>query len=386
MLEFFIIPFTFILVIVIALSSLAQYYFGISYTVLLQADQRQYITTILSSSTMLINTFIACFLAYNGVGMIGLKLAWCGVHFVRIGMLNIYISKKYNLRKIKVKGNYLPEKWDGLGQHIAYFLHSHTDVMVLTLFVNLKEVAVYSVYNYIVTSLNAIILVLTANLEAIFGDMLARNEMRKLDEFFDYIEFVINSAISVGFSVAFVLILPFVAIYTSGIKDACYYRPILAAIILSTQCIYLMRVPYHQLTIAAGHFKKTRNAAFIESGLNIFLSFIFSIVWGVEGVILATFISILYREIYYVFYLKSEIIYRNISKFVKRLCVTVFNLLINVFVFELIYSQIGEISTFTKWFTVAVFFVLIGTAITFVISFVFYKTNLVKMIKKLRKI
>ena len=324
--------FTFILVIVIALSSLAQYYFGISYTVLLQADQRQYITTILSSSTMLINTFIACFLAYNGVGMIGLKLAWCGVHFVRIGMLNIYISKKYNLRKIKVKGNYLPEKWDGLGQHIA------------------------------------------------------RNEMRKLDEFFDYIEFVINSAISVGFSVAFVLILPFVAIYTSGIKDACYYRPILAAIILSTQCIYLMRVPYHQLTIAAGHFKKTRNAAFIESGLNIFLSFIFSIVWGVEGVILATFISILYREIYYVFYLKSEIIYRNISKFVKRLCVTVFNLLINVFVFELIYSQIGEISTFTKWFTVAVFFVLIGTAITFVISFVFYKTNLVKMIKKLRKI
>lgn len=48
--------FSFLLVIVIAFSSLAQYYFGIAYTVLLQADQKRYFTEVLNSSALLINS------------------------------------------------------------------------------------------------------------------------------------------------------------------------------------------------------------------------------------------------------------------------------------------------------------------------------------------
>ena len=83
--------FTFILVIVISLSSFAQYYFGLAYVVLLQSDQKKYISDTMNAITMIINTIFSSVLALNGINIIIVKLSWCLVHFIRIAILNIYI-------------------------------------------------------------------------------------------------------------------------------------------------------------------------------------------------------------------------------------------------------------------------------------------------------
>lgn len=378
--------FTFALVIVIALSSLAQYYFGIAYTILLQADQKIYLTKILDSAALLINTIVSCLLVFCGVNMIVLKLVWCGIHVIRIAILNIYIKRKYNLQKMKAQKDYLPEKWDGLGQHLAYFLHSHTDVLVLTVFVNLSEVAVYTVYNYIATSLNTLILALGANMEALFGDMLAHNEKNNLNRFFDYIEFIINIAVVVGFSVAMGLILPFVAIYTFDITDANYYRPMLAYFMLLSQVMYCIRTPYHQLTIAAGHFKRTRNAAFIEAGMNLGLSCLLGVRFGTEGVIIATLISIGYRTAYYVKYIEKNILYRSQKKFLKRLFVTTVNIGVNVFICQMLLPYIGVIDFWGKWLCIAILFTFLSLSTTMFISYICYKKECIVLLNKIKGI
>ncbi len=47
----------------------------------------------------------------------------------------------------------MTQKLTGLSQHIAYFLHSNTDVAGLTFLTNLSMVAVYSVYHMVVNSI-----------------------------------------------------------------------------------------------------------------------------------------------------------------------------------------------------------------------------------------
>ena len=376
--------YTFFLVIVIALSSLAQYYFGIAYTVFLQADQKSYITRLLEAGTLLLNTIVSYIFVYYGAGMLLLKLAWCGVHLIRIGILNTYINSHYHLKKTKFDNNYLSQAWDGLGQHIAFFLHSNADEVILTIFVNLKEVSVYSIYNYIAIGLNTMISSSIANLEAVFGDMLARKE--EINNFFDYIEFILHSVIVVGFSIACVLILPFVKIYTKGIRDANYFRPILAYLMLMTQCISCIRAPYHNLIIAAGHFKRTRNVAFIEAGLNIGGSCVLAVLCGTEGIIVATLIAILYRTIYYVAYLKNNIIYRNPKRFVKRICITCLNLLINISIFIFLSELIGEIDTFIKWVMSAIVYLVLGIILMVICAEIFYRRELFKFIKQMREI
>ncbi|MCM1439642.1 MAG: polysaccharide biosynthesis C-terminal domain-containing protein [Roseburia sp.] len=368
--------FSFVLVIVISLSSLAQYYFGIAYIVLLQADQKGYVRDILNAATLAVNTMIACLLASKGANIIIVKLAWCGGHLIRIAILNLYIKHCYRLTRVTVQKNYLPQKWDGLGQHIAYFLHSHTDVIVLTILVNLQEVSVYSIYNYIASSINTMVSIAGTNMESIFGDMLARNETNRLNDFFDMMEYIINSCIIICFSTAFSLIMPFVLLYTKGLSDADYYRPILAGLMLFAQMLYCFRQPYHQLTIAAGHFRKTKNAAFIEAAMNIFLSCLLCIYFGAEGVIIATVLSIAYRGIYYIFYIKKNIISRNSLKAVKRFLITIISICINIAWFNKILSYMGEIRNYGQWILIAGVFVLLSVISVIIGSIVFYKREL----------
>lgn len=379
--------YSFILVIVIALSSMAQYYFGIAYSILLQADQKTYITGMLATCTLLFNTVFACVLAFAGADMIVLKLAWCCVHFVRIGILNWYIYKVYALKKMKITSNYLPQKWEGMGQHIAYFLHSHTDVIILTILISLNEVSVYSVYNYIFLSLTTIVLALGANMEAVFGDMLAKNEIVNLHSFFEQISFLLNSAVIICFSVAYLLIIPFVKLYTSGINDANYIRPGLAIFMMITQIVYCLRQPYHQIIIAAGKFKETRNAAYIEAVLNIGLSILFANIWGTEGVVFATFISIVYRALYFIYYLKHHILYCSFRVCIKRFLISSMNIVINIYGLYLLINLLNlNLNSVVGWIFSAIILVLLATIITLFFSFLFYRDELFYLIRRVIKI
>lgn len=51
--------FSFSLVIILGISTVAQNYFGITYQMLIQADQRQYIYSILTIATTILNTIVA---------------------------------------------------------------------------------------------------------------------------------------------------------------------------------------------------------------------------------------------------------------------------------------------------------------------------------------
>lgn len=374
--------FSFILVIVIALSSIAQYYFGVTYNVLLQADQKTYVTTTLNLLTTAFNTAVACALAFSNVNIIILKLAWCGGHVLRLTFLNIYIKRNYKLTHYSHNKDLLPQKWDGLGQHIAYFLHINTDIVILTLFVNLKEVSVYSIYNYISTALTSIVSICISNIESMFGELLAKKEINKLNSLFDNMEFILNVVVSICFSTGLIMVMPFIEVYTKGITDADYYRPIFAAVVLITQYIYCFRQPYHTLAIAAGHFKSTAWAAYMEAAINIVFSISLCFKFGMLGVAIATFMAVVFRTIYYVVYISNNIVNRNIFKALKRFFVTGMTMVICVTIGNMLLSGNGIEKSYGTWIIAAIICGCISVIITFVINYLFYPTELKILVAK----
>jgi peptidoglycan biosynthesis protein MviN/MurJ (putative lipid II flippase) len=108
-------------------------------------------------------------------------------------------------------------------------------------------------------------------------------------------------------------------IYTHGITDIDYYRPVFSTIIIMAEYIYCVRDPYVSVIYAAGRFKETSLSAYIEAGINIVLSIILVIWFGLEGIAVGTFIGMTYRMIYMVVYLSKHVIYRPVYKSVKRL-------------------------------------------------------------------
>lgn len=376
--------FTFVLVLVISISTFAQYFIGISYSVLLQAAQQTYITNIISIGAVVVNTIITLLLISMDSNIVVVKLVSSIIFVLKPVVLWLYVRRKYKLMKVETDGEtLLTQKMTGLGQHLAFFLHNHTDVAVLTIFSNLKFVAVYSVYYMITSQIQNITSSFGSGMEAVFGDMLARNEKDELDKSFDRYELLISFVAVVLFSVTLVMIIPFVKIYTSGINDANYIQKTFSIFLIIAALIYCLRIPYHGLVVAAGHFKQTKFSAYGEAMLNIVLSVVFVFIWGLTGVALATAVSTLFRLIYYVVYISKKLINRSVLKFLKREVINVFSLLL-VCALGGIIKGAFEISNYFVWIIVSAIVTMCAIIITTVVNFIFYKNDFAQMLYKIK--
>lgn len=376
---------SFLLVIAISISTLAQYFVGISYATLIQASQRTYITDVINISTMILNTILVVFLVNMGSSLIIVKFVSSFVYVLRPLFMWMYVKKKFALTRSDYDGtNYLTQKWDGLGQHIAYFLFSNTDIAVLTILANLKTVSVYSVYYMIIVQVDNLTAAFSSGMEAIFGDMLAKKEIKKLSDTFDYYESLISVIALILFSVTAVLIVPFVRLYTKNVSDADYIQPFFAWILIGAYLITAMRRPYHNLVIAAGHFRQTQIAAYGEAIINVIISVVLVSKYGLIGVAVGTIVATLFRLLYYVDYLSTHIFYRNIRKFIKRI-------IVNIIVSSLIcipgtiFCKFWDFSGYITWGIAGAILTLGATIITFGIYALVYKSDVLFIIAKIFK-
>ncbi len=376
---------TAILVIVISLSTFAQYFIGISYSLLIQAAQKTYITQIISILATILNTIVIVVLTGLKQSIIVVKLVSSCVFILRPIILMLYVKRHYKLiSSIRPDNTELKQKWSGLGQHVAYFLHSNTDIAVLTLFGNLKAVSVYSIYYMIVSHLQSITSSFSTGMEAIFGDMLAKNEMRTLHNAFDYYETLLSLITTIMFSTAAVLMIPFVKIYTSNINDVNYIEPLFGLILLLTSAIYCLRMPYHSMVIAAGYFKQTEKASYGEAIINIGLSLLLVQKLQLLGGAIGTLVATSFRFVYYAIYLKGHIFYRPIGLLVKRLTVDALSLVAVFLLGNLLLSHITVVN-YQIWFNFAIVIFIMATFITCVFNFCFYREYCKFIINKIVK-
>lgn len=374
---------TFWLVIVISISTFAQYFIGISYAVLLQAGQLSYITDAINIISTVLNTVLTVALVYNHSTLIVVKLVSSCVFVLKPVFMWLFAQKRFHIQPVKkTQQVYLTQKWDGLAQHIAFFLHTNTDVAVLTIFSNLTVVAVYSVYNMIVSQIQNFSSSFASGMEALFGDMLAKDEMQQLHGTFDYFETMISFIATTIFSVTMVMIIPFVKIYTADVQDANYIEPLFAVFLVLASVMTCLRAPYHNMTIAAGHFKQTRAAAYGEAAINITLSIVLVTKFGLIGVAIGTLAATTFRMVYYAIYLTNHIFNRPISKFLKREILNFVVIAIICLVGHVIKS-IWTFNNYLSWAVCATLVSFVAVVVASVVNFIFYKEHFLETVRKM---
>ena len=381
--------FAFFLVIVISISTLVQYYFGIANAILLQADQKTYVNNTISTFATIINTVMIILLIHLECSIITVKLVSSCVFITRPILLSLYMKKNYDLHKPQKNApKALTQKFTAFGQHIAYFLHSNTDIVLLTIFTNLKIVAVYSLYNMIVSNIRNVTSAFTGGIESVFGNMIANDENKKLNKTFSDYETLISIVATILFAVTAILIIPFISIYTKSVTDANYIQPVFSKIMILAELTYCLRLPYHYMIMAAGHFKQTKIGAYGEAGINILLSILFVFKFGLVGVSIATLIAIIFRYIYYAVYLSKNVIYRNIGFFIKRVLVNLFGLVFVVIVGNILNLFI-DIENYFIWSVCGVIIFLMACLVVVTLNWIFYRNEVsaivYKAVGKIRK-
>ncbi len=329
--------FTSSMILAISIGTLIQYYFGMTYQLMLAADQKLWLISTMQSVTLILNAIFTVILILLGCSIITVKLVSSFIFMLRPLVYNIYVRRQYDInKKVEPTNDVLKQRWDGFGQHIAYFIHTNTDIVILTIFSRrMSEVSVYSVYMLVVNSVKGIISSISSGISASLGNLYAKQETIRLNKIIDIYELFNMMIINVLFGTTAFAIVPFVALYTNEVADVNYIRPIFAFVIVASEAAYCLRFPYSDLVFVAGHFRQTRNGAYFEAILNIIVSVLLVFQYGIIGVAIGTLFSMILRSIQYVQYLSKNIINRPIKKFYKKFIV---NLLLMV-LYYIILSQ-----------------------------------------------
>lgn len=377
--------FTFSLFVIIGASTFAESFFGITYLILLQADQRLWVSSLLRSVCYILNTTLSAVLMIWGSSIHIVKLGSAFVYVLYPILLGFYVKRKYKIDKnVKPDNKAIAQRWDALWHQVSAFIMNNSSIMILTAFTNMLEVSVYSVYNLVFNGLKRAVTSFLNGLEAAFGNMIAKKESDSLRENVSVIEFIIYAISTVIYTSACLLILDFVRIYTGGITDVNYIRPVFAYVIIIAQFFNGIRLPYQLVVQAAGHYKQTKKGAMIEAIINIVLSVILVFNFGLIGVAVGTLAATVFRTVQYSIYMSKHIVSRSYFITLFR-CIVAFAesaaviVIINVLGFN-------SSSDYIQWIFNSIAVVGISCVVVVIGSFVFFRKDVVRLLNKMKSI
>ena len=367
------------LIAVMAIQLFAQYFWGITNSLLLQADQKSYIPQILATAVTIINVIISVLLMKAGFNVLVVKTFSSIAMLISPVGLVWYVKRNYQLdKKIEYTEEPIKQKWSGFAQHISAVIVDNTDIMVLTFFSTLSNVSVYYVHYIVVNAIKLLIMSLSGGVQSLFGSMLAKDETKKLYTVFNSFELLFGFFITISYSMTLCLITAFVQVYTNGLADVNYFNPVFAVLITIAFAMYCYRTIYYTLIKAAGHFKETQTGAIVEVVINLVVSISCVIKYGLVGVAIGTLIAVSYRTLYCVWYLSRNILCRKMRYFFK-------NIGANSIVFLLCYFLTNSIElssvSYFSWFLLAIKKGLICLTVCAMCYLLFYH----KQIRDLKK-
>ena len=308
---------------------------------MLYADQKEYITNIIHMGyTILVNTMQLTFLYFTHDYYLYLIIKVM-MRLVENIVISSYVNRRYsylldnNVTKLDSKTEKdIFQKIKALFFHkIGTFIVSGTDNIIISKYLGLVTVGLYSNYYMIINAVQTVINHIIQATRASVGNLLVTESKTKQFDIFNKIRFV-NFWISCFSSICiFVIMDSFITIWI-GYKFVLPTKVLLVLVI--NFFIVSSRSTYGAFKETAGIFYEDRFVPIIESILNIVLSIIFVKKFGLMGVFMGTIASGLVLWCYsYPKYVYNKLFGRKISDYIKE---TIYYFIIFILIAGFTYS------------------------------------------------
>jgi hypothetical protein len=205
----------FLLVLIYGIGAMSEFIFISKYKILLAADQKQHILSNIQSQGILINTFVSVVLILCHSSILLVQIMATLTYLLRLLLTIRYVKKKYVALDFNVTPNNesLNGKWTAFSYQIAGMINTYTPIIIVAFFCGFKNASVFSIYNMIFFSLTMITAIFSSGFSASFGNMLAKNEVYVLAKSFASFEFMFRNIMFVVYTIALILVIPFMSIY-----------------------------------------------------------------------------------------------------------------------------------------------------------------------------
>ena len=371
------------LILAMSVSYFARYYFGLVDSLLLRADQKEYIINLIDTVTLVLNTAFCYCLLYWGFSIQAVKLTTSGIFLLRPILVRVYIRKNYQIiPKCKYEKDPITQKWNGVAQHIAAIVLDGTDIVVLSVFSSMSAVSVYSVYLIVVSGIKNLVMSCFGGIDALFGELWAKGEREELNRYFCFAEWFVHSLTVFVWCCTYKLIVPFVLVYTEHMTDANYNVPVFAALICIAYTLYCLRLPFNEMILAAGHYRNTQKIFITAAAINLVISILAVKYWDLIGVAIGTIVAMLYQMLHMGYYVIKHLKVHSLRRSVKQ---CLFDIITTVLILCVTGLISGTELSWLGWIVLAVKHAVVIAVCILAANYVFYHKESMQLVSKLLK-
>ncbi|WP_310549816.1 lipopolysaccharide biosynthesis protein [Paenibacillus glufosinatiresistens] len=301
--------------LIVCLSGLGgavNYYLQGKFRVLLIAEGKNYIESSVVTIANVVNSAVRILLLLQGANIIAVQAVYLVIVLLQIAVYRIYIRRHYRWIDLSRKPDFeaISQKNSALVHELSYLIFRNTDIIVLSLFTNLKVVSLYVLYNMIFNAVDNLVLMLSGSVRFALGQNFFDNKP-KFMRIFNLYETYYMAFIFATISVVYVMVLPFMSLYTAGVTDQNYIDYTLPLLFAVSKLLINARSPVDSVIDVAGHFKNTQGRSILESAINLVCSVGFVLMFGIYGVLMGTIAALLYRSIDMILYANGRLLERS---------------------------------------------------------------------------
>lgn len=352
------------------------------YTIVLSGHNKLYIVTLVSVLSRLLTwcVSIVLILRYSNIVLV------YSINFANI-LLNIFMLRLYEKRHfpyVSYKGKYEPISGtrDIMFQKITATIFTSTDLVLISVGINLAVASVYNVYNQI---FQAVYVYLSSASNApgdSFGQLLKTGNKVKASELFHIYQKIVQLFSTIFLTTAGITIIPFLRIYTNNVHDTNYIVPSLAILLYTYFYLKLNNVPFGLIINLAGLFKLQNMQCAVAAVVNLVSSVVLMHSIGIQGVVLGSVLGTAVITVVNIFKVHSVVDYLDTERLLFFLscnyCIGLLMILISIRFWKSISNS------YIQWFFVsAILFACIAT-LTIIINYILDKQTVCQSIKYFR--
>lgn len=305
----------FLLVFFEGMSGVFSFLFTQTPSAILRADGRSYVDNAIGTLRSVLGQAAKLVIVSLSIRIDALQFAYCVITVIQVIIYKLYFKKHYpwidyhaapKTAKLKNRNAYITSE-------IAWVVFSSTDLIILSTFADTMLSSVYSVYNMVVGSLTTIMNTIYNSVVYLLGQTYFEN-IERYKKVHDAFNSVFMGTQTILMSVTYILIIPFIRLYTEGVSDINYiyeYVPLLFCLI---QLLSFSSYVTKNLANIAGYTKQSGIVSVIEAVTNVVLSLALVGKLGIYGVLLATVIALPLKAVYCAYLSDKKILKRSYKK------------------------------------------------------------------------
>lgn len=373
------------MIFILSVNGIVDYFFLGKYRVLLMADQKGYVIYIAQIIGTVFMTVVSVWLIECKCSAIIVKGVAALVYLLRSVAVAIYVKKAYPYISFKEKPDMslFSQRWSALVHQIVTLIVNNTAVVLMTIMLPknaLVEISVYSVYNLVGYAMFNLLNSISNGVRASFGQVIANNETDVLKKSFSTFEYLFQMITFFAFTCMGILLFSFVDLYSSSFTDgATYTRWSLVILFTAVGLIQSIRLPSLTVLIAAGHYHETQTRAIAEAAINLVVSIMLIRPLGVVGVLIGALSSYLYRTTDVLFYSNKHFVPGTIKNTFLRIIRNGITMLILIFLGLNFLPT--TIDNWLVWLLCAVTVAFVSGCVFLIINFVFEKRQFMDSLK-----